>query len=152
MNLRQKCKKYKYRFNKLQKELEYIHDIYESITLVPFGVEKKISRETLSSPDVNYPNIMLENRLSFEKALFNHIHEHLDDYVNIIVNDDIFDGSKRLLYKVDLRKVKREEPTSFAELAVGNIGEYTFPMHVEFGPIYPSLSVDEDPWKDDRRY
>ena len=148
MNFRQKYKAYKNYVKRLQMVLDE-HKKKKS-TIVPFVVKTEISKEMIDSPDVNYPVIMLENRCAFERLLFDHIHEHLNDYVNIICDNDIITGSKQLLYEVYLKKFER--PESVPEWAVGDIGSYTFPMHVEFGPIHPSLSDAEDPWKDDRRY
>lgn len=150
MNLRQKCKAYKKYAKQLEKALS--EHKKERSTIVPFVVKTAISKEIIDSPDTNYPTIMLENRIAFERTLFDHIHEHLDDYVNVICDNDIIDGSKQILYEVYLKKFERKEPKSFVELAIGDIGEYTFPIHIEFDPIYPSLSDAEDPWKDDRRY
>lgn len=148
MNLRQKCKAYKKYAKRLNEALNYHKK--ENSTIVPFTVARNFPRGTINPEQDGYVTIMLENRIQFEKLLFNHIHEHLDDYVDVIWEDGFFDGSKRLMFRVWLKKVERNEPKSVPELAVGDIGKYTFPMHVEFGPIQPSLSVDEDPWHDDR--
>lgn len=145
MNLRQKYKAVKKYAKLLEKGLSERKK--ENSTIVPFVVAKTFPRGVM---DLELDGYLLQSRIEFEKLLFNHIHEHLDDYVDIIWEDDLSYGSKRLLYKVWLKKIERNKPKSIPALAVGDIGKYTFPMHVDFGPIHPSLGVDEDPWHDDR--